>query len=148
MNSYIIIILIFLLCFYYYYYYIPYNNNLLIDVNNNYNNNYNNYNNYNEYFNNNNNKSLIFHYVEWCGFCKSFKPIWNDIKNYCMKNNINCYEVNHTDDKNPPIINPIPNITIPLTGINSFPTIVFYDGSSFTNYQGPRNYSNIIELIK
>jgi hypothetical protein len=46
------------------------------------------------------NKYLLFHYVTWCHYCKEFIPEWLKIKEYCNNNNIDCFEIDHTDNDN------------------------------------------------
>ena len=97
---------------------------------------------------NNNKYALILHYVDWCHYCHDFLPIFEDIKNNNNNNNIQFYKVNHTNDQ--VVIDSSKLIVdISLDNIDSFPTIIFYDGirNKFTKYNKERDEKTIIKFI-
>jgi thioredoxin-related protein len=100
----------------------------------------------NENINQEKNKAIILHFANWCGYCKQFKPVWENIKKYCQENKYLYYEIDHSDDNNT-TINPQPIFDIPLIE-NSFPTLYLYDNEQFLKYEGKRDYNDIINLLK
>ncbi len=91
-----------------------------------------------------NKKAIILHFANWCGYCKQFKPTWENIKKYCKENGYLYYEIDHTDNDNP-IISPKPVFNISLIE-NSFPTLYLYNDGKLTKYEGEREYNDIINL--
>jgi thiol-disulfide isomerase/thioredoxin len=78
------------------------------------------------------------YYANWCGHCKTFKPIWfNEIKPIFAQRNIKCYEYN--DELNAD--------KIEAAGIDGFPTIILTRNGIRTQYNGPRTSNAIISFF-
>ena len=88
-----------------------------------------------------NKKTLILklYYVEWCGHCNNFKPIWKKLQ----KQNISNVKFKAIDcDKHKNIAQ--------ADGIEGFPTIRLYNSNNklLDELEGERNIKNIKNLIK
>tara|TARA_X000000950_G_C13526265_1_gene501698 strand:+ start:116 stop:430 length:315 start_codon:yes stop_codon:yes gene_type:complete len=77
-------------------------------------------------------------YADWCGHCKTFKPIWDALKKEFIKNNVEFKE--YEDSKNEEIIK--------KEGIDGFPTIKIKknDGIEY-EYMGERSANAILNEI-
>jgi thiol-disulfide isomerase/thioredoxin len=99
---------------------------------------------------NNDEKILILYYADWCGYCKKFIPLWNEIKNNENLKNINFIDVNMSDN-NKIIINKNLETTlenkIKEVEINGFPTIKLFYKGQIINYEDKREKDNIITFI-
>ena len=96
----------------------------------------------NEYYNNEsliNTKSNVYkltlYFAEWCGACKNFKPIWQDVKS--LKRPDLVFEEKDISNKN-----------INAAGIDRIPTIILEkpDGSLIT-YQDDHNKEKLNKFI-
>lgn len=76
-------------------------------------------------------------FAEWCGHCKTFKPIWNNIKlKYGNNDKISFDDVDCTNNS--------PN----LPYIQGFPTIAIYkDDNYIENYENNRTFEDFEEYI-
>jgi thiol-disulfide isomerase/thioredoxin len=78
-------------------------------------------------------------WVDWCGHCKKFKPVWNKLKKEntldVTYEDINCEKEKEVAQKE---------------GIQGFPTIRLYDGDGtlLEELEGSRDEDNIKNLIK
>jgi len=74
-------------------------------------------------------------FAEWCGHCKTFKPIWNNIK-LKYGNKITFIDVDCTNNS--------PN----LPYVQGFPTIAIYDNNNYIeNYENNRTFKDFEEYI-
>jgi hypothetical protein len=78
---------------------------------------------------------VVLHYVDWCGFCKKFKPTWFRIKQATEDRNTFLGMMENNEDKNP-------------TGITKMPTIIKYSRGNKTEYDGDRSYESVLEFIR
>ena len=78
-------------------------------------------------------------WVDWCGHCKRFKPIWNKLKKENTLD-VNFEDVNCEKEKE----------VAQEEGIQGFPTIRLYDadGNLLEELEGSRDEDNIKNLIK
>ena len=78
-------------------------------------------------------------WVDWCGHCKRFKPIWNKLKKENTLD-VNYEDVNCEEEKE----------VAQEEGIQGFPTIRLYDadGNLLEELEGSRDEDNIKNLIK
>jgi thiol-disulfide isomerase/thioredoxin len=95
-------------------------------------------------------KYLVLYHANWCGYCKNFIPLWNEIKNNNDLKNVIFIDVNMTDNNNiindnnigENIITKIKNVEI-----NGFPTIKLFYKDDIINYEDKREKDNIITFI-
>lgn len=80
------------------------------------------------------NRTVTFHYTDWCRYCKEFKPVWGNIKRDLSSNGITFKEINEDVAKTP--------------GVSSYPTIRMLgeDGRMY-EYKGTRNFNTLREWI-
>lgn len=77
-------------------------------------------------------------YADWCGHCRTFKPIWDALKKEFIKNNIEYKE--YEDSENEEIIK--------KEGIDGFPTIkIKKDDDIEYEYMGERSANGILNEI-
>ena len=74
--------------------------------------------------------------AEWCGHCKSFKPIWNELQNkYNKKYNFYTYD-NEKNEKE-----------MVEWEIRGFPTIIAKKGETATEYRGSRDEQSLLTFF-
>lgn len=85
--------------------------------------------------------SLIYFYAEWCGFCKKFLPVWDELENANKRDDINIVKfscVTHKDkcDK--------------INIISGYPTIILYqpDINNVIKFEGERSKQALINFVK
>lgn len=78
---------------------------------------------------------LIFTYADWCGHCKTFKPIWNQFKQKYGKV-IDMREVNA--DKDASIIENL--------NVSGFPTVILLNGKRI-EMDGPRTMEGLESFV-
>lgn len=78
-------------------------------------------------------------WVDWCGHCNKFKPVWNKLKKENTED-VNYVDVNCEKEKE----------LSHKEGIQGFPTIRLYDGDGhlLEELEGSRDEDNIKNLIK
>ena len=77
-------------------------------------------------------------YADWCGHCRTFKPIWDALKKEFVKNNVEYKE--YEDSKNEEIIK--------KEGIDGFPTIkIENDNGVKYEYMGERSADGILNEV-
>ena len=78
-------------------------------------------------------------WVDWCGHCNRFKPVWNKLKRENTED-VNYVDVNCEKEKE----------LAHKEGIQGFPTIRLYDadGELLEELEGSRDEDNIKNLIK
>ena len=78
-------------------------------------------------------------WVDWCGHCQRFKPVWNKLKRENTED-VNYVDVNCEKEKE----------VAQQEGIQGFPTIRLYDadGALLEELEGSRDEENIKNLIK
>ena len=78
-------------------------------------------------------------WVDWCGHCQRFKPVWNKLKRENTED-VNYVDVNCEKEKE----------LAQKEGIQGFPTIRLYDadGALLEELEGSRDEENIKNLIK
>ena len=78
-------------------------------------------------------------WVDWCGHCNRFKPVWNKLKRENTED-VNYVDVNCEKEKE----------LAHKEGIQGFPTIRLYDadGQLLEELEGSRDEDNIKNLIK
>ena len=89
--------------------------------------------------NNLNNPSIVLFYVEWCGFCTEFMPIWEKLTELVKNKKINIYKrscVQHND------------YCKKLDRLQGYPTIYYVpvDGPVI-EFKEERTLENLIEFI-
>ena len=83
------------------------------------------------------NKLYLFK-AEWCGHCKNFKSVWNQLQ---KDNNINdkIEFITYDADKHQNEINKF--------NIQGFPTLIFQDSEKMVEYNGSRDIMSVKEFI-
>jgi thiol-disulfide isomerase/thioredoxin len=95
----------------------------------------------NELFSNNKNKYKVeYYYMEKCGHCVNFKPVWDEFEQYASSNNIQIEkcDITKTTSQKPLLFN-----------INSTPTVVITQDDSVivATFSGPRTINNLITFV-
>jgi thiol-disulfide isomerase/thioredoxin len=81
---------------------------------------------------------LYFFKADWCGHCKNFMPVWNDlIKDEKLTDKINFIQFDSEKNQD----------EIKEWKIEGFPTIILKQGDKAIEYNGPRKLNNIKEFI-
>lgn len=78
--------------------------------------------------------TLVLFYESWCGACKAFKPIWNEIIRVTDTKYINFVDTNN--DK-----------FMTKHNIESIPTIILFTKNDKIIYEGGRNISQLADFI-
>jgi len=76
-------------------------------------------------------KSLFLYSVPWCGHCKAFEPIWNELINKFP--NINFKKINCDSTSCP--------------NIDGFPTIILDNNGTKINYTGNRTLEDLSKFL-
>ncbi len=77
----------------------------------------------------------VLFFANWCGACKQFKPIWEQ-----LKQNVICTEIDCTDGNKD---------MISKYNVTKLPTIlIFKDGKNLGEYQGEMTREALIEFAK
>ncbi len=84
-------------------------------------------------------KKLILFKAEWCGHCKSFKPVWEKLQKEYEKND-DVELVTYDSDNN--------KLEMLMYKINSFPTILLQSKKGGVEYQGQRNENDIKKFLE
>jgi thiol-disulfide isomerase/thioredoxin len=74
--------------------------------------------------------------ADWCGHCKNFKPVWNQLQNEFNKK-FNFITYDHGVDQE----------MVKKMKINGYPTIMFKDGKEIQQYNGPREYNALQSIL-
>lgn len=85
---------------------------------------------------------LLLFYMDGCGWCEKFKPIWNELQN---KTSYEFYQCESNDLDNSKEAKEIQ--TEYGHEITGFPTIFIQINNIYHKYDGDRTYDNIIEFI-
>lgn len=85
----------------------------------------------------NKNKTIIFFFAPWCGHCNSFKPTWNQFKEYLDKNNMQYKEVDYEQNSS----------LCDKYKIQGFPTILVDNNNDIQEYEGNRTYESLVSWI-
>ena len=80
---------------------------------------------------------LVLAYADWCGHCKSFKPIWNKFKEK-YQNVLDIREVNTDSDKT----------IMKNLGVNGFPTVIMLENGVKHDFNGPRTLEGLEKFTK
>lgn len=81
---------------------------------------------------------VTLYYADWCGHCKNFKPIWNSLKPYFDKYNVEYKD--YEEGVNPDVIK--------IDKIEAFPTIIIEKNDIKYEYNGDRTVDGLVrELI-
>lgn len=82
-----------------------------------------------------NNPSIVLIYANWCGYCHSFMPVWEQLEKTLHSNDINIYKIESSDKF---------TSKIQITG---YPTIYFINKDEVIQYDSNRDYDSIITFI-
>jgi thiol-disulfide isomerase/thioredoxin len=105
----------------------------------------------NEKFDDNNtyDKKIILFYADWCGYCKRFIPIWEDLKLDEKLKNVKFINVDMSNEKK--IITGDLNTSdlnlVNEVQINGFPTIKILHKGILTDYNNKREKEDIISFL-
>ncbi|ADO67413.1 putative protein disulfide isomerase [Cafeteria roenbergensis virus] len=83
-----------------------------------------------------NNKTLTFIKAEWCGHCKNFTPIWDELPKHL--NNINFKVLDSDTNKE----------EIKKYNIKGYPSIFLEVNNNIISYEGGRTIEKIKEFVK
>ena len=77
---------------------------------------------------------ISLYYADWCGHCKSFKPVWDGLKKVFDKNNIEYEEFEDSKDDE----------VMLRDNIEAYPTIMIENNSGKYQYNGGRDADSIL----
>ncbi len=75
---------------------------------------------------------LFLFKAEWCGHCKAFKPVWEELQQK-FRTKYNFYTYDNEENKN----------EMKQWEIRGFPTIIGKRGDTATEYRGPRDFESL-----
>jgi thiol-disulfide isomerase/thioredoxin len=79
---------------------------------------------------------VILFKADWCGHCKKFKPVWEQLsKQFESKFNFITYDADKDIDM------------LEKYKVDGFPTILFKDGKHIKPYEGSREYEELENLL-
>jgi thiol-disulfide isomerase/thioredoxin len=83
---------------------------------------------------------LMLFKAEWCGYCKTFLPVWNSLKkmdNFKSKFNFITYDSDEHKNE------------FEQYKVNEYPTLIIKkDEKNFDEYSGPREMEHMIEFLE
>lgn len=82
------------------------------------------------------NPSLILFYANWCGYCKSFMPIWNEFK---TKINTNKYNIIEIESQH--------NFTNKIQVLKGYPSLYYIHNDKIIEYSGDRTTNSLIDFL-
>ena len=79
-----------------------------------------------------NKKEIYLFKADWCGHCKAFKPVWDQLEtNFKNKYSFKVYDADKNEKE------------IKEWQIGGFPTVIAKEGAKATEYVGPRDYDSL-----
>ncbi len=82
----------------------------------------------------NNHRTIRFHYVDWCAYCKIMKPVWERVKKNAHNDFIIFEEINEDVAK--------------TAGIYKYPTILkVTERGKLVEYNGTANYADLYNFV-
>ncbi len=79
---------------------------------------------------------VILFKADWCGHCKRFKPVWEQLqKQFASKFTFTTYDADKNQDK------------LEEYKVDGFPTILFKDGGHVKPYEGSRDFEELSGLL-
>ncbi len=82
---------------------------------------------------------LLLFKAEWCGYCKSFLPVWNSLQQMPQFNNkFNFITYEETVDKS----------KMKDFNIDGYPTLKYKKDNKYLDYKGPREMEHMIEFLE
>jgi thiol-disulfide isomerase/thioredoxin len=94
-------------------------------------------------------KKIILFFADWCGYCKRFIPIWEELKSDQKLINVTFIDVDMSNEKkiikgelNSSDLNLVNEVQI-----NGFPTIKILHNGILTDYNNKREKEDIIDFL-
>lgn len=79
-----------------------------------------------------NKKEIYLFKADWCGHCKAFKPVWEELEsNFKTKYSFKVYDADKNEKE------------IKEWQIGGFPTVIAKEGTKAIEYVGPRDYESL-----
>jgi protein disulfide-isomerase A6 len=86
----------------------------------------------------NNKPELILFKAEWCGHCKNFKSVWDEIQNnFNNQVNIKTYDADTTSHKN----------YFNKYNVQGFPTLILVHNNKIVEYSGSRDINSVTDFV-
>lgn len=84
-------------------------------------------------------KYLVYFYADWCGFCKKFKPIWDELKEHYKKKDVSNFELKEFESANKEMMEKYK--------IDGYPTLKLISKEGVVDYNEERIMKNIISWV-
>lgn len=82
--------------------------------------------------------TVVLYYADWCGHCKDFKPVWEELKDAFKTINVKYEE--YEADNNPK--------EIEKAHVQGFPTIIIKHNGEEEEYQKGRDFETLFKYIE
>ena len=80
-------------------------------------------------------------YAPWCGYCKKFAPVWDELeKKYSNNPSVKLTKVNGDEEAG--------KAEAEREGVEGYPTIFIYSNGEKTKYTGERDVQSIEQFLK
>lgn len=101
--------------------------------------------------------NIVVYYATWCPASRAFLPVWEQVRKMTLQQSvdidINALNCDGANNPNAVKVDVSDSVTIePETssayGVNSYPTIIMYNGGNEVRFNGSRTPENLLSFIK
>jgi thiol-disulfide isomerase/thioredoxin len=84
-----------------------------------------------------NNPSFILFHANWCGYCKTFMPIWDELKTRINSEEYNIIKIESAN-----------SFVQRIKGLQGFPTIYYIHVNKTLEYDGDRDLESLLKFLE